>query len=168
MADVTTVNAGTESNQSPVEIATPAKKPTPKPKKEAPAAKKDAKPSPKPAKKTAPAAKEAPAAKPEAKAKPATGIRKPQARILVALSKSKAPLTRSQIATNAPVDNAACVEYLGSHNEETRKANDVKHFPSLLTLGLIKFGPTEDSGTVTYAITAKGTAELAKIAKAAK
>lgn len=111
----------------------------------------ETKPEAKPAKaKKAVKAKTKPAAKKEG-----SGLRKPMVRILKALKKANRPLTRKEISEKAPVDVASCVEYLGSHDDATRKANDKKHFPSLLTLGLVKFDSTADGG-VAYAISAKG------------
>lgn len=93
----------------------------------------------------------APAAKKE-------GLRAPQVRILKALAKAGKPLPRKTIAEKAPVDQAACVEYLGSHDDSIRKANDVKHFPSLVTLGLVKCEIQDVDGrdVVVYSVTAKG------------
>jgi|SRR6185369_4445548 len=92
------------------------------------------------------------------KATKKAGLRKPQYRILKALSK-KSPMTRSEIAGKAPVDIAACVEYIGSSDTAVRKANDKKHFPSLITLGLVKFANDEDATGASYEITAKGRTE---------
>ena len=116
--------------------------------------------------KAKPAAKKTPAkAKSAAKATTNGGLRKPQYRILKALAKGK-PLTRAQLAEKAPVDVAACVEYVGSHDEATRKANDKKHFPSLISLGLVRFGNDEDAGAAVYEITAKGKTAAEKAPKA--
>jgi len=141
----------------------PAKKPAPKPK---------AAPSPTPKK---PAAKSAPKAKgetkPSEKAKPSTnghakagGLRGPQVRVLVALSKSNKPLTRVQIADKAKVDQAALVEYVGSADKARREANDKKHFPSLLSLGLVRADDAEVDGreVVVYQVTAKGRTAASK------
>lgn len=88
------------------------------------------------------------------------GLRGPQVRILKALAKAaqgnQKDLTRAQIAKLAPVDQAACVEYLGSHKEEVRIANDAKHFPSLVSLGLVRFGKEQEGNGVSYEITATG------------
>lgn len=91
-------------------------------------------------------------------AKKKDGLRKPQVRILSALSASKKALSRQQIAVKAPVDAAACVEYIGSHDPVKREANDKKHFPSLISLGLVKAEQHDVEGrdTVVYSITAKG------------
>lgn len=117
--------------------------------------------------KTSAAKKTTKAAAPKEKAKK-DGLRKPQVRILAALARNKAALTRSQIAEKAPVDAAACVEYIGSADEAVRKANDVKHFPSLISLGLVKIEQRDVDGTDTilHTITAKGRTELEKAAKA--
>lgn len=100
--------------------------------------------------------------KTESKKETNPGLRKPQIRILAALSKGK-PMTRAMIAEKSPVDVASCVEYLGSHDPDVRKANDTKHFPSLITLGLVKFANGEEFGGVTYEISAKGRDAYAKI-----
>lgn len=94
-------------------------------------------------------------------------LRKPQYRILKALAKSSKPLTRGQISEKAPVDVASCVEYMGSPDATIRKANDAKHFPSLITLGLVKQEIEDRDGrdVVVYSITAKGKAESAKAPK---
>lgn len=90
-----------------------------------------------------------------------SGLRKPQQRILKALKGGKA-MSRATISEKASVDAASMVEYIGSHDPEVRKANDKKHFTSMITLGLVRAEVNED-GPVTYTITAKGTSELAKI-----
>lgn len=84
------------------------------------------------------------------------GIRAPQIRILTVLSKSKKPMARKEIAEKAPVDLPFCTEYLGSNDPEVRAKNDEKMFPSLITLGAIKFSNNEESGATMYEITAKG------------
>lgn len=102
--------------------------------------------------------KTAPKAKAEAKPTVAElngGLRKPQIRVLRLLGKSGKAMDRAAISEKAPVDQASCVEYLGSHDDAVRKANDKKHFPSLVTLGYVAHEDHEDSG-VTYEITAKG------------
>ncbi len=136
--------------------AAPAKKPAPKP-KAAPAPKK-------------PVSKPAPKAKADAKpptnghAKAGGGLRGPQVRVLVALSKSNKPLTRVQIADKAKVDQAALVEYVGSADKARREANDKKHFPSLLSLGLVRADDAEVDGreVVVYQVTAKGRTAASK------
>lgn len=173
--NVEIVNAGTKSNPFPVEVSSaPAPKKAPKPK---PAAKKV--PTPKPA---APVAKATPAPKGKksvaekkeeaAASAPATkekkaGLRKPQVRILAWLSKAGKPQTRAQIAEKAPCDVANCVELLGSHNPETRAANDVKHYPSLLSLGFVKLEKHDVDGkdVMSYSISAKGKAAYEKLNK---
>lgn len=121
------------------------------------------------------AAKKAPKAKKPVAKKPAKatnesagrprkeGLRKPQIRILQALKKAGKPLDRKTIAAKAPVDVATCVEYIGSHDDSIRAANDKKHFPSLLTLGFVKFGPSAEEGGVAYEISAKGKQALEKL-----
>lgn len=103
-----------------------------------------------------------PKAKPAKAAKPTNGIRKPQLAILKALAKAGRSLTRGQIADKAKVDVAWLTSWIGSHDEGVRKANDKKHFPSLLTLGLVKYAPGDEDGAVAYQVTAKGE----KVAKA--
>lgn len=93
------------------------------------------------------------------------GLRKPQARILQALSKTKESLTRKQIADKAKVDIAGCVEWIGSDDADRRAANDAKHFPSLITLGLVKIGTDTEEGATTYFITANGRKAAEKVAK---
>lgn len=90
------------------------------------------------------------------------GLRAPQIRILQALSKSKTPLNRAEIASQAPCDVASLTEQLGSLDEAKRLVNDVKHFPSLLSLGFVK-SDTGESGVV-YSITANGRKALEKAA----
>lgn len=128
-----------------------------------------------PAKKAAKPAKAAKAVKKAAtngaapKAKK-DGLRGPQVRILTCLSKAKGPLTRNQISEKAPVDVATCVEYIGSTDKDRREANDTKHFPSLISLGLVKYDTHEVDGrdTIAYTITPKGRTQLEKEQKAAK
>jgi hypothetical protein len=98
-------------------------------------------------------------------------LRKPQLRLLAAASKAKGPLTRKQLAAAAEVDLAGCTEWVGSMDPETRKANDAKHFPSLLSRGYLKAeehdlgdGKTENR----LAITANGRKALEREIKAAK
>lgn len=100
-----------------------------------------------------------------AKTEKKDGLRKPQERILKCLAKTAKPLTRAMIAEKAPVDVAACVEYLGSHDDNTRLANDKKHFPSLISLGLVKHEQhdIDNKDVVVYLITAKGKATAAKL-----
>lgn len=126
---------------------------------------------PKKVAKKAAATKKAPvkkAAKAPAAATPAkdkSGLRKPQERILKYLAKhSDKSFTRAQIAEKAEVDVAACVEYIGSHDDKKRIANDKKHFPSLVTLKLVKFGPQQEEGAaVSYQISATGKAKAAQL-----
>lgn len=94
----------------------------------------------------------------------ASGLKRPQERILKFLASQEEAMSRAAIAEFAPVDVAACVEYIGSHIEEKRLANDTKHFPSLISLGYVKFAlPVEGSRGVVYSITAKGKQIAAKI-----
>lgn len=93
------------------------------------------------------------------------GLRKPQIRILAALKKATKPLTRAEIAVKAPVDVAMCVEYIGSADPEVRKANDAKHWKSLITLGFVRLMNDEERGWI-HEITASGKAALEKALKA--
>lgn len=92
------------------------------------------------------------------------GLRTAQVRILKLLSK-KDLLPRNIIAEKAPVDVANCVELIGSHDPDKRAANDVKHFPSLITLGLVRAEQHDVKGrdTILYRITPKGKSEVAKL-----
>lgn len=94
------------------------------------------------------------------------GLRDPQLRILKALVTAGEPLTRKQLSKLAPVDLAACTEYVGSANETVRLANDEKFFPSLLSLGYVVQVevPSEDGSdkkTTAYEITETGIAQTA-------
>lgn len=92
--------------------------------------------------------------------KPAAGLRAAQLRVLAALVKADAPLTRKQIADAAECDLAGLTEHIGSSDAEKRKANDAKHFPSLLSLGMVKAADTD--GMTTYTATPKGRQAVAK------
>lgn len=164
-----------ETTTAPAATETPAQAPaaTPAPVETQPAAQPKKAPAKKAAPKKAPAkkspAKKATKAKAKAERNGAPrakkdGLRKPQLRILSALKKSSRPMTRTDIAKKAPVDQAACVEYIGSHDPDVRKANDSKHFPSLITLGLVKAEQHDVDGrdTVMYSLTAKGRQALEK------
>jgi len=95
------------------------------------------------------------------KAAPApVSIRKPQLRLLETLAKV-GPMTRKALAEKAKVDPAGCTEYLGSDDAATRKANDKKHFPSLVSLGFV-LGESKDGEPTTYKITPAGKTYLAK------
>lgn len=90
------------------------------------------------------------------------GLRAPQVRILAALKKSGKAMTRNQLSEKAPVDLAMCTEYIGSTDADKRKANDAKHFPSLISLGYVKFGNGEDAGGTVVEITKSGIKALEK------
>lgn len=137
----------------------------------APPAKKEK--APRVRKAAAPKAKEekAPAAPSKTGTAPKTkehkkGLRKPQARILTALAKSKVALSRTEIAKKAGVDQAYCTSWIGSTNETIRKTNDAKYFLSLVSLGLVKIEHHEANeggrDVVRYSITAKGRIAAAK------
>lgn len=152
----------------------PAKKAAPKPVKKAVKAAPEKAPAKavKKATKKAPAAPKAaekstkkapaPAEKKEEKKEPG-GLRKPQIRILQALAKRDG-LDRNEVAELAPCDVATLVEYLGSHDPARRAANDAKHFPSLLTLGLITAKKEDADGRdkIRYYLTAKGRTQAGK------
>jgi len=93
------------------------------------------------------------------KSKPKSDLRKPQQRILECLAKASQPMTRKEIAEHAGVDSAGCTEWIGSTNDDTRLANDTKHFPSLVSLGFVKQSVNAVEGgkaTAFYTITAVG------------
>ena len=93
-------------------------------------------------------------------------LRKPQLRILAALAKAKGPLSRAKIAEKANVDVAACVEYVGSTDAKRRVANDKSHFPSLVSLGLVKHVAVEHDGghkETCHELTAKGKKAATKV-----
>lgn len=95
------------------------------------------------------------------------GLRKPQIDVLRCLSKAREPLSRKQIAEKAKTDLAFLTSHIGSHDEETRKANDKKNWPSLLGLGFVRSSTEEIDGrqTIAYEITATGRKALAKAEK---
>jgi DNA-binding MarR family transcriptional regulator len=89
-------------------------------------------------------------------AKKATGLRKPQIRVLECLAKANRSFNRSDISAEAKVDQAMLVEYVGSLDEERRAKND-KKFPSLLTLKLVAVSSPENGARgAYYKITAAG------------
>jgi hypothetical protein len=91
-------------------------------------------------------------------------LRKGQVRILRCLSKSGRPMDRKTISKKAPVDQASCVELIGSPDKATRVANDKKHFPSLISLGYVEAEYPEE-GPALHAITASGRKALAAAPK---
>jgi hypothetical protein len=93
-----------------------------------------------------------------------TGLRAAQIRILAKLAKATAPMTRKEIAEKAGCDRAWLTSWLGSTDAKVRAKNDRNDgYPSLITL---KFVATKEAdGVVTYAATAKGKAEAAKLPK---
>jgi len=87
--------------------------------------------------------------------KTTTELRQPQVRVLQTLAKSKEPLTRSEIAAKATVDQAGLTEYIGSSDKAKRAANDKKKgWKSLVSLGYVK--AEDGEGAATYTITAAG------------
>lgn len=95
------------------------------------------------------------------------GLRKPQQRIIAALAKATSPMSRQELAKQAPVDLAMCTEYIGSHDPAVRAKNDAKHFLSLITLGLVKakVDLRDDKETVVHELTAAGKKAAAKLAE---
>jgi hypothetical protein len=87
--------------------------------------------------------------------KASSELRRPQIRILQALVKH-GELSRAELAAKAPVDQAACCEFIGSEDKATRLKNDKKHFPSLISLGFVSSALPKDGGAARYTITAKG------------
>lgn len=136
-----------------VAVETPVAASTPKPKAKAPAKKPTA-------------AKPAPASK--GKAKPAGvyvgehRLRKSQITTLKVLAKSNTPQSRKQISEKGKTDLAALTEAIGSEDDAVRIKNDKKHYPSLVTMALIKPSPAAEGGGTVYMITAKGRTVAAK------
>ena len=81
-------------------------------------------------------------------------LRATQVRILTALATADALLTRKQIAETAPCDLAGLTEWIGSSDEVTRKANDQKWFPSLLSRKLVAAKDVDEG--IVYTVTVKG------------
>lgn len=177
VSENSSVESSIEVTPSPEPAAVEKKPKAPKSKKVTPKPEKKEEPAPEPTpspKKTA-AKKSAPkkaAPKPEAKksapkkvesVRKRGGLRAGQIRILRLLAK-KDLLNRKQIAEKAPVDVFNCVELIGSHDEQKRLANDEKHYPSLVSLGLVKpeIHDVEGRDKILYRITAKGKAEASK------
>lgn len=150
-AEETTVSTATPAAPTAKKPA-PKKAPTPKP-----AAAKD---NPK-----TPAAKKADAKPVEPKAAPAGApkLGKPLVRILVALSKANAPMTRGEIGEKAQVDVPFLSTYIGSSDPEVRAANEAKRgTKGLITLGYVRIVPSEGAAT-TYQITAAGKKVVEKL-----
>lgn len=89
------------------------------------------------------------------------GLRSAQERILKALARTS-PMTRKLISQKAPCDLANCTELVGSADDDKRKANDIKHFPSLISLGLVRIRIDEEQGSMVE-ITAAGKKAAEKI-----
>jgi hypothetical protein len=103
--------------------------------------------------------REAPAEAPKAPRPKKEGLRSPQVRLLQALSLAGKALSRKEMAIKAKVDVSSCVEHLGSMDDEKRKKNDEKHWPSLITLKHVKWKAVkEEDGTeeIKFEITADG------------
>src|SRR5436305_366115 len=64
-------------------------------------------------------------------------LRAAQVRVLAALAAAAEPMTRKQIAEAAECDLAGLTEWIGSSDPAKRKANDVRHWPSLLSRKLV-------------------------------
>lgn len=97
------------------------------------------------------------AAKPSANGH-SDGLRKPQVRILKALSRNTRGLTRAQIAEKAEVP-VAMTDWVGPTDSKEINACDKKYgFKSLLSLGLIKIEQDDVNGkdVFKFFITAKG------------
>lgn len=168
---VEVVAAATVAPEKPKKVAkgrkaapAPVEEPAPKKGKAKKAA--EPEPTPEPSPKTvAKGKKAAPAAEPAPKAE-TTGkveIRKPQRRVLEWLVTTGNSATRKEIAAGAKVDQAALTEYLGSTDDAKRLANDAKHFPSLVTLGLVVASAIEGADgrdATAYAATKAGRAYL--------
>lgn len=123
-----------------------------KPKKEAkkPAAKKPAK-----------------NAEPTANKMDADKLRKPQGRILVALAKAKAPLTRAKLADASGIDQAWVGDWIGYLDADKRSAQEAKiGYTSLITFGYVKVKEVtvDDRATNAYEITATGRKAAEKFA----
>jgi hypothetical protein len=92
------------------------------------------------------------------------GLRTPQVRILKALAKSDAGLTRGQIATKAKID-PAMGHYLGASDPAKVAEYSEKYgFPSLLSLKYVKAEQHDVNGkdVILYFITPQGKAALTK------
>jgi len=89
------------------------------------------------------------------------GLKKPQVRILEALSDGNW-LSRAEIATKAKVDNASLTGYLGSMDVETREKNDTEWYMSLISLKFVKTKVTDENGkdVPRFAISALGKSKI--------
>lgn len=99
------------------------------------------------------------------------GLRKPQLRVLEALSKQKKPLSRKGVAKVSSVDEASLSGYIGANDPEIRAKDDAeKGWPCLLTLKLLKIDQMDEEGRSKsfYSITKAGRDALDKHQKAAK
>ena len=99
-------------------------------------------------------AKSSPRKSAPAPAKKTSELRKPQVRVLQALSKSKEPMTRKEISEKGDVDLAMLNSYIGAHDLKIRAKNDKAVCPSLLSLGFVK--ASDGEGATVYTITAAG------------
>jgi hypothetical protein len=93
-------------------------------------------------------------------------IRIPQLRILLYLSTQVEPKTRKEIVLGAHVGGTAMPDCLGSLCRRARTSPEENYHPSLVTLGLVRCGPTlHPSGREVegYVISAKGRALLEKL-----
>jgi len=103
------------------------------------------------------------------------GLRKPQVQLLQALSKSKRPLSRSELASAAaPFDPTKVGDYCGPRPaDRTAKAAARYPFPDLVSLKFVRVSftrPATDGakGKMQYEITAAGKAALQKALKEGK
>jgi len=86
-----------------------------------------------------------------------TSLRKPQVRILAALAKATKPLTRKEIAEQAPCDEAWLTSWMGVEDDVKRIG---ECFPSLVTLGYV-WREKPDGGPAVHSITEAGRKALA-------
>jgi hypothetical protein len=75
-------------------------------------------------------------------------------RVFQALSKSKEPLTRSEISKKGEVDQAMLTEYIGSSDDKIRLKNDKKVCKSLLTHGYVKATDKDGANGLQFLFTA--------------
>lgn len=105
------------------------------------------------------------AAPEKAPATKASKLRAAQVRALKALSSN--PMTKKELLEVKVCSPSDLVSYLGHLDEEKRKVNDEKWFPSLITLGYVKSNVKKDTpkGEETYSITPAGKSALARAEK---
>src|SRR5262245_48289785 len=157
------------ANGEPVEagaVIDPAPEATegPKPKAKAKGKPKAAKPEAEPKAKGAKPKAEGDKGEAAPKAK-ADGLRGPQVRILKALAAADGPLSRKQIAEQAPCDGAWLGTWVGSEDAELRARKDKEVMPSLVGLGFVRHvaGEADGKPVTLHAITPAGKKALAKL-----